>query len=260
MFERFTDRSRRIVVLSQEEARNSYRYVTGTEHILLGILHEGEGVGCKTLESFGITLENARAKIEEISGAAPDKGREQVPFSPRSKRTLELSVREANQLDHSYVSTEHVLLALVHDAQIAKERNANQSERGDITEDVLQAFGVELDHIRPRMQELFPDVFETSQELPKNRPPSTSSHQPTSVVIPRASRADVKALVDEAIAKLGEASELLGQDVSFDSITALLEGASYSAHGAASLTKWREWFPPLTAPLMPPLPPQDQGR
>ena len=110
MFERFTDRARRVVVLAQEEARMlSHNYI-GTEHILLGLIHEGEGVAAKALESLNISLEAVRAQVEEIIGQGQQAPSGHIPFTPRAKKVLELSLREALQLGHNYIGTEHILL------------------------------------------------------------------------------------------------------------------------------------------------------
>src|SRR5918995_6779997 len=113
MFERFTDRARRVVVLAQEEARMLNHNYIGTEHILLGLIHEGEGVAAKALESLGISLEAVRAQVEEIIGQGQSAPTGHIPFTPRAKKVLELSLREALSLGHHYIGTEHVLLGLV---------------------------------------------------------------------------------------------------------------------------------------------------
>src|SRR6266498_1204319 len=113
MFERFTDRARRVVVLAQEEARLLNHNYIGTEHILLGLIHEGEGVAAKALESLGISLEAVRAQVEEIIGQGQQAPSGHIPFTPRAKKVLELSLREALQLGHNYIGTEHILLGLI---------------------------------------------------------------------------------------------------------------------------------------------------
>ncbi|MGH9070870.1 MAG: ATP-dependent Clp protease ATP-binding subunit [Acidimicrobiales bacterium] len=113
MFERFTDRARRVLVLAQEEARLLNHNFIGTEHILLGLIHEGEGVAAKALESLGISLEAVREKVEETIGPAASAPAGSPPFTPRAKKVLELSLREALQLGHNYIGTEHMLLGLV---------------------------------------------------------------------------------------------------------------------------------------------------
>src|SRR5450631_3802875 len=117
MFERFTDRARRVVVLAQEEARMLNHNYIGTEHILLGLIHEGEGVAAKALESLGVSLEAVREKVEETIGLAGTAPTGSPPFTPRAKKVLELSLREALQLGHSYIGTEHMLLGLVREGE-----------------------------------------------------------------------------------------------------------------------------------------------
>ncbi len=117
MFERFTDRARRVLVLAQEEARLLNHNFIGTEHILLGLLHEGEGVAAKALESLGISLEAVRAKVEEGRGLPGPPTSGAPPFTPRAKRVLELSLREALQLGHNYIGTEHLLLGVVREGE-----------------------------------------------------------------------------------------------------------------------------------------------
>jgi ATP-dependent Clp protease ATP-binding subunit ClpC len=116
MFERFTDRARRVVVLAQEEARMLNHNYTGTEHILLGLIHEGEGVAAKALESLGISQEAVRQQVEEITGQG-EQAPSGHPFTPRAKKVLELSLREALQLGHNYIGTEHILLGLIHEGE-----------------------------------------------------------------------------------------------------------------------------------------------
>ena len=113
MFERFTDRARRVVVLAQEEARNLNHNYIGTEHILLGLIHEGEGVAAQALEAMGISLESVREQVEEIIGQGTEAPSGHIPFTPRAKKVLEYSLREALQLGHNYIGTEHILLGLI---------------------------------------------------------------------------------------------------------------------------------------------------
>lgn len=111
MFERFTDRARRVVVLAQEEARSLNHNYIGTEHILLGLLNEGEGIAAKALESLGIGLDSVRDEVVKIIGPGQQAPTGHIPFTPRAKKVLELSLREALQLGHNYIGTEHILLA-----------------------------------------------------------------------------------------------------------------------------------------------------
>jgi ATP-dependent Clp protease ATP-binding subunit ClpA len=115
MFERFTDRARRVVVLAQEEARMLNHNHIGTEHILLGLIHEGDGVGARALESLGISLVAVRQQVEEIIGRGQQTPSGHIPFTPRAKKVLELSLREAKEFGHSYIGTEHILLGLIHE-------------------------------------------------------------------------------------------------------------------------------------------------
>jgi len=117
MFERFTDRARRVVVLAQEEARMLNHNYIGTEHILLGLIHEGEGVACKALEAMGISLEGVRSQVEEIIGQGEKAPVGHIPFTLRAKKMLELSLREALQLGHNYIGTEHILLGLIREGE-----------------------------------------------------------------------------------------------------------------------------------------------
>src|SRR5512137_2235677 len=117
MFERFTDRARRVVVLAQEEARMLNHNYIGTEHILLGLIHEGEGVAAKALESLGISLDAVREQVQEIIGQGQQAPTGHIPFTPRAKKVLELSLREALQLGHNYIGTEHILLGLIREGE-----------------------------------------------------------------------------------------------------------------------------------------------
>ncbi len=119
MFERFTDRARRVVVLAQEEARLLHHNYIGTEHLLLGLIAQGDGVGGKALEHLGIDLLNVRAEIQRIIGigASTSVAEGHIPFTPRSKHVLELALRESSQLGHGYIGTEHILLGLVREGE-----------------------------------------------------------------------------------------------------------------------------------------------
>jgi hypothetical protein len=117
MFERFTDRARRVVVLAQEEARVLNHNYIGTEHILLGLIHEGEGVAAKALKGLGISLEAVRQQVEEIIGVGKHTPSGHIPFTPRAKKVLELSLRESLQLGHNYIGTEHILLGLLREGE-----------------------------------------------------------------------------------------------------------------------------------------------
>ena len=113
MFERFTERARQVVVLAQEEARTLKHNYIGTEHILLGLLREEEGLAARVLESLDITVERVRAQVVRIVGSGEEVTSGQIPFTPRAKKVLELALREALSLGHNYIGTEHILLALL---------------------------------------------------------------------------------------------------------------------------------------------------
>ncbi|MDA8381020.1 MAG: ATP-dependent Clp protease ATP-binding subunit [Actinomycetota bacterium] len=141
MFERFTDRARRVLVLAQEEARLLNHSFIGTEHILLGLIHEGEGVAAKALESLGISLDAVREKVEETIGPAGAAPPGSPPFTPRAKKVLELSLREALQLGHSYIGTEHMLLGLVREGE-------------GVAAQVLVQLGADLARVRQQVIQL----------------------------------------------------------------------------------------------------------
>ena len=117
MFERFSDRARRVIVLAQEEARMLNHNYIGTEHILLGLIHDGEGVAAAALESLGVSIGAARAQVEEIIGQGQAAPTGHIPFTPRAKKVLELSLRESRQLGHNYIGTEHILLGLIREGE-----------------------------------------------------------------------------------------------------------------------------------------------
>jgi ATP-dependent Clp protease ATP-binding subunit ClpC len=141
VFERFTERARRVVVLAQEEARLLNHNYIGTEHILLGLIHEGEGVAAKALEALGLSLKDVRGDVEEIIGQGQSVPTGQIPFTPRAKKVLELSLRESLQLGHNYIGTEHVLLGLVREGE-------------GVGAQVLQKRGADLDSVRAKVVSL----------------------------------------------------------------------------------------------------------
>ncbi|WP_427384650.1 ATP-dependent Clp protease ATP-binding subunit [Janibacter sp. G56] len=141
MFERFTDRARRVVVLAQEEARLLNHNYIGTEHILLGLIHEGEGVASKALESLGISLESVREQVQEIIGQGQQAPSGHIPFTPRAKKVLELSLREALQLGHNYIGTEHILLGLIREGE-------------GVAAQVLVKLGADLGRVRQQVIQL----------------------------------------------------------------------------------------------------------
>jgi hypothetical protein len=143
MFERFTDRARRVVVLSQEEAVGLKHSYIGTEHLLLGLIREREGVAARALESLDISLEAVRAEVEQIVGEGQTAAIGQIPFTPRAKKVLELSLREALQLGHNYIGTEHILLGLVREGEGVAAQVLVKLGGGDLAR-VRQAVVVQL--------------------------------------------------------------------------------------------------------------------
>jgi ATP-dependent Clp protease ATP-binding subunit ClpC len=141
MFERFTDRARRVVVLAQDEARMLNHNYIGTEHILLGLIHEGEGVAAKALESLGISLHAVRQQVEEVIGRGQHSPSGHIPFTPRAKKVLELSLRESLQLGHNYIGTEHILLGLIR-------------EGDGVAAQVLVKLGADLNRVRQQVIQL----------------------------------------------------------------------------------------------------------
>jgi ATP-dependent Clp protease ATP-binding subunit ClpC len=142
MFERFTDRARRAVVRAQEEARALNHDFIGTEHILLGLVGEGQGVAAKALESLGVSMEAVRHRVEDIVPPGQVEVRTgHIPFTPRAKKVLELSLSESKLLGHRYIGTEHILLGLLREGE-------------GVAAQVLTALGADLDGVRERVLQL----------------------------------------------------------------------------------------------------------
>jgi ATP-dependent Clp protease ATP-binding subunit ClpA len=153
MFERFTDRARRVVVLAQDEARRLNHDYIGTEHLLLGLIHEGKGVAARVLEALGISLAAVRQQVEEIIGTGQEPPDGRIPFTPRAKKVLELSLREALQLGHDYIGTEHILLGLLR-------------EGDGVAAQVLVSLGADLNVVRERVIEVLHGAAES--QLPQS--------------------------------------------------------------------------------------------
>ena len=173
MFERFTDRARRVVVLAQEEARLLNHNYIGTEHILLGLIHEGEGVAARALESMGINLEAVRHQVVEIIGQGSQAPSGHIPFTPRAKKVLELSLREALQLGHNYIGTEHILLGLIREGE-------------GVAAQVLQKLGADLPKVRQTVIQLLSGV--QTEESSGPLPPSGAAAPPAGGSRRRAAR------------------------------------------------------------------------
>jgi len=168
VFERFTDRARRVVVLAQEEARLLNHNYIGTEHILLGLIHEGEGVAAKALESLGISLEAVRAQVEEIIGQGGSSPSGHIPFTPRAKKVLELSLREALQLGHNYIGTEHILLGLIREGE-------------GVAAQVLVKLGADLSRVRQQVIQLLSGY--AGQKEPSTSGPGATEAAPTGSLV-----------------------------------------------------------------------------
>ena len=170
MFERFTDRARRVVVLSQEEARLLNHNYIGTEHILLGLIREGEGVAARALESLKISVASVRGQVEEIIGPGGSQPGGHIPFTPRAKKVLELSLREALKLKHDYIGTEHILLGLLREGE-------------GVAAQVLVKLGAGL----PRVREQVIQLLEASGEAT----PAAWVHEPEPAVVELSDRVNV---------------------------------------------------------------------
>jgi Clp amino terminal domain, pathogenicity island component len=185
MFERFTDRARRVIVLAQEEARMLNHNYIGTEHILLGLLHEGEGIAAKALESLGISLDAVRQQVEEIIGQGQQALSGHIPFTPRAKKVLELTRREAEQLGHTYIGTEHILLGLIR-------------EGNGVAAQVLVMLGADLNRVRQT-------VIQLLHGHPAKEPASTRSAAQELRLPPR-----LQARLDEVEQRLAAIEQRLG--------------------------------------------------
>ncbi len=153
MFERFTERARRVLTFAQEEARLLNHSFIGTEHILLGLIRESDGMGAEALRTLGVSFEVVRAKVVEMVGTSGSAPSGSPPFTPRAKKVLELSLREALQLNHSYIGTEHILLGLVREGDGVAAR-------------VLVDVGVGLPRVRQAVDDLMKDGSRTQSASP----------------------------------------------------------------------------------------------
>ncbi len=156
MFERFTDRARRVVVLAQEEARMLNHNHIGTEHLLLGLINEGEGVAAQVLTGMGIGLVTVRQETEQIIGKGEDAPTSRIPFTARAKKVMELSLREALQLGHNYIGTEHILLGLIR-------------EGDGVAAQVLRKLGADLNGVRQAVMQLLAGRGPTAEKGGKER-------------------------------------------------------------------------------------------
>jgi ATP-dependent Clp protease ATP-binding subunit ClpA len=165
MFERFTDRARRVVVLAQDEARELGHGYIGTEHLLLGLSHEEAGVAAKALTTLGVSLDALRQQIVEVVGTGEGQPPGHIPFTPRAKKILELALREARQLGHSYIGTEHILLGIVREGE-------------GVAAQVLQKQGLTLMIVRRAVVETLAGYSSEAVEAAGFRPAGWSSRRP----------------------------------------------------------------------------------
>ena len=189
MFERFTNQSRRVVVLAQEEARMLDHNYIGTEHLLLGLLHEGRGSAARALKAMDVTLQAARDQVIEIIGRGQAQQSGHIPFTPRAKKSLELSLREALQLGDGYIGTGHLLLGLIH--------------QGDnVAVKILGSLGADLKDLRARVTEEMRGNPEEGQDVPS----AERERQPGKVFL----RSEVKGLLDTIDDRLSAIERRLG--------------------------------------------------
>jgi ATP-dependent Clp protease ATP-binding subunit ClpA len=158
VFERFTERASQVVVLAQDEARALKHNYIGTEHILLGLLREEEGLAARVLESLDITVEEVRAQVARIVGQGDEVTTGQIPFTPRAKKVLELSLREALSLGHNYIGTEHILLGLAR-------------ENDGVAARILLDFDADAEKIRDEVIRMLSGPGRRHRGAPESRPP-----------------------------------------------------------------------------------------
>jgi ATP-dependent Clp protease ATP-binding subunit ClpA len=194
MFERFTDRARRVVVLAQEEARMLGHNDVGTEHLLLGLIDEGDGVAAKALESLGISLVAVRQLVEEIIGPGDQVPSGGIPFTPRAKKVLELALRESLQLGHDSIGTEHILLGLIR-------------EGDGVAAQVLVKLGAEPDRVRQRVIEL---IVGQRPQPPREGAPVTEVQARLDSVEARSAAGQQRAAIGSVF---GRWAEIVGPDL-----------------------------------------------
>jgi ATP-dependent Clp protease ATP-binding subunit ClpA len=202
MFERFTDRARRVVVLAQEEARLLNHNYIGTEHLLLGLAHEGQGVAAIALEQLGIRLEALRSRVKEIIGQGQSAPVGHIPFTPRAKKVLELSLREALDLGHNYIGTEHILLGLVREGE-------------GVAAQVLVKLGGDLSRVRQQVIQLLsgsaggPEAATGMRPVPMTVPDDLREAEEQLAEVRRQKEAAIQAQDFDRAAALRDAEEEL---------------------------------------------------
>jgi hypothetical protein len=210
MFERFTDRARRVVALAQDEARRLNHDYIGTEHILLGLIHEGGGVAAEALESLGISLHVVRQEVEQIIGRGRQAPSGPIPFTPRAKKVLELSLREALQIGHNYIGTEHILLGLIR-------------EGDGVAAQVLVKLGADLNRVRPRVIELISGQ-EPDRRLPQEGVPV----------------ADIQARLDAIEDRLAAVEQQVGTAADTSDLDGQIETVRGERHAAADAQEYEQ--------------------
>jgi ATP-dependent Clp protease ATP-binding subunit ClpC len=206
MFERFTDRARRVVVLAQEEAKMLNHNYIGTEHILLGLIHEGEGVAAKALESLNISLDAVREQVQDIIGQGQQQPTGHIPFTPRAKKVLELSLREALQLGHNYIGTEHILLGLIREGE-------------GVAAQVLVKLGADLNRVRQQVIQLL-SGFQGKEPVTAGNKEETSSAQGGSQVLDQFGRNLTQAARD------GKLDPVIGREKEIERVMQILSRRS----------------------------------
>ena len=233
MFERLTIRARRVVVLAQEEARHFNHNYIGTEHLLLGLLREDEGVAAQTLNALGVTLDEVREQVESIVGYGEEGTGGQAPFTPRSKKVLELALREALQLGHNYIGTEHILLGLVRESEgVAARVLSNLDVDPDkVRREVLQATGQtpeldSLDLVEAELEDEGTAENHLMFQPPTVQPPAGSLRVGVCV------KGRIRTLLlylDYAIEDAGEHSEMTSRGELLDNVMRMLKGREYKS-------------------------------
>lgn len=183
MFERYTDRARRVIVLGQEEARLLNHNYIGTEHLLLGLLKEGEGIGAQALTLHSVDMPALRSAVEEKIGKGSQAPSGHIPFTPRAKKVMELSLREALQLGHSYIGTEHILLGLIREgegmaAQVLADRDIKLN---DVRKTILNLVGRQYEEQRQRRVTVNVEATDLPQPAPKTST-ATTKEEPKEIL------------------------------------------------------------------------------
>ena len=202
MFERFTEKAIKVIMLAQEEARRLGHNFVGTEQILLGLIGEGTGVAAKVLKSMGVNLKDARIEVEKIIGRGSGFVAVEIPFTPRAKRVLELSLEEARQLGHNYIGTEHLLLGLIREGEGVAAR-------------VLENLGVDISKVRTQVIQMLDEIAEVEEDISQddsNTPQDNNTKQESAIsenIIDENQWANTQNNLDAARDKISQRSNFL---------------------------------------------------